>query len=149
MKVTVLLADSAQTDQNGKIHALGLGWTFTVSPTPPLAVVLLIDVEWTETNEKFEVKAELVTADGAAISGEGPAGPIPVAFAGVFEVGRPPGLPHGTPVRLPIAVNLGPGLPLVPGQRYVWRVSVDGVHEDGWDASFLIRDAQPGQQTPQ
>jgi len=144
MKVTVLLADSAQADQAGKVHALGLGWTLTGSPSPPMAVVLLIDVEWTETNQKYRVKAELLTADGRPVMAEGPAAPVPVAFEGEFEVGRPPGIPHGTPGRLPVAVNIGPGLPLVPGQRYVWRATVDGHHEDGWDAGFLVREAEPG-----
>ena len=51
MKVMLLLADSAQVTPDGaKVHALGLGWDLTGSPTAPMAVVALIQVPWHETN---------------------------------------------------------------------------------------------------
>jgi len=40
-------------------------------------------------------------------------------------VGRPPGLPPGTALDVPLAVNFGP-LELPPGAAFFWSVSVDG-----------------------
>ena len=47
-----------------------------------------------------------------------------------FEVGRPAGIKPGTPLELPLAVNSGP-LPLEPGGRYEWRLSIDGGERRG------------------
>lgn len=141
MRATVLLADAAQTDPQGKVHALGLGWTVTSSPTPPMALVVLIEVDWTESNRKFPFRAELLTADGHPVTTQTPLGEQPVTLEGDFEAGRPPGIPAGTPLAIPFAVNLGPGFPLVHGQRYEWRVHLDGRTEESWAASFLVREA--------
>ena len=48
-----------------------------------------------------------------------------------FEVGRPAGIKPGTPLELPLAVNSGP-LPLEPGGRYEWRLSIDGESDEDW-----------------
>ena len=42
-----------------------------------------------------------------------------------FEVGRPAGIKPGTPLELPLAITSGP-LPLEPGKRYEWRLSING-----------------------
>ena len=57
----------------------------------------------------------------------------------VFEVGRPPGLKPGTPLDFPVAVNSGP-LPLEPGGRYEWRLSIDGRSDEDWRLPFTTRD---------
>jgi hypothetical protein len=36
------------------------------------------------------------------------------------------------------AINLG-GLPLVPGKRYTWRVTVNGETDEAWQAGFWTR----------
>jgi hypothetical protein len=63
MDAVVLLADSAATDATGKVHALGLGWTMTSSPTPPMAVVVLFHVPWDQSNVKHNMVLELVDSD--------------------------------------------------------------------------------------
>ncbi len=55
MRIHLLLADSAQADPTGKVHALGLGWTVTSTPTPPAALIATIWVDWTEANQKFNL----------------------------------------------------------------------------------------------
>lgn len=95
MRATVLLADSAQSDPAGKVHALGLGWTVTSTPTPPMALVVLIEVDWTEANRKIPFKAELLTADGHNVTARGPLGEQPISLEGEFEAGRPAGIPPG------------------------------------------------------
>jgi hypothetical protein len=46
-------------------------------------------------------------------------------------------VPLGTPIDVALAVNLGP-IPLEPGNRYTWRLSIDGDSED-WALGFTTR----------
>jgi hypothetical protein len=137
VKATVLVADSAQVVE-GKVFALGLGWSNTATPTPPHSLVILLDVDWNETNHQFQMRAELVDSDMQPVTVQTPMGEQAIALEALMEVGRPPGHPHGTPVRVPFAATFGP-LVLQPGTRYEWRVSIDGTHEADWSESFTIR----------
>jgi hypothetical protein len=152
VRATVLVADAAQV-VDGKAYTLGLGWSIVGTPVPPHAVVILLDVDWTETNQQFQMRAELVDQDMQPVTTPTPLGEQPIAFEAQIEVGRPPGMPHGAPVRVPFAAGIGP-LNLTPGQRYEWRVTINGQHQEGWSESFTVRGpvqpAQPpGQQQPQ
>lgn len=51
----------------------------------------------------------------------------------VLEVGRPPGLAHGTPIDASFQSSLG-SLPLEPG-RYEWRLEIGG---DPFSTSFSV-----------
>jgi len=140
MRIHLLLADSAQADPTGKVHALGIGWTVTSTPTPPAALIAMIWVEWHEANQKFNLTGSLVDGDGSEIDVDGPDGFGPIKFEGVIEAGRPPGLPAGTDQMMPLVVNLGPGLKLTPGHRYEWRVRIDTAPNPTIGvAGFLIR----------
>ncbi len=78
-----------------------------------------------------EFAARLVTEDGGdpvLPKPEGGAAPNPIEVQGRFETGRPPGLPPGTDLDAPFAVNMA-GLPL-PAGRYEWQVLIDGVLVD-------------------
>ncbi len=57
---------------------------------------------------------------------------------GEFSVGRPQGVPEGSPIDVALAVNLGP-LPMTPGTRYSWRMSIDGDSHPDWILSFTTR----------
>ncbi|SIJ34532.1 Uncharacterised protein [Mycobacteroides abscessus subsp. abscessus] len=138
MKATVLLADSAQADPNGKVHALGLCWSVTGTPTPAHALVVLIEVAWDETNKKIPFHAELVDGDGNSVVIDSPVGQQPLQLDGVVEAGRPPGMPPGTAVRIPFCTQIGAGLNLVVGQRYEWRFSLNGESHEDWSASFTV-----------
>ena len=63
------------------------------------------------------------------------AGRQAIEVRGDFEVGRPPGVPMGASLDVPIAVNLPP-LPVAPGNRYEWRLTVDGEAREGWGVAF-------------
>jgi hypothetical protein len=146
----VLLADYAQSDNSGKVNALGLGWSVTRTPTPHHAVVVSLKVGWDETNIKHRLALKLLTADGLnAVEAPTAVGPQPLLVEVEFEVGRPPGLPHGSSIDHTLAINIGPGLPLEPG-RYEWRLAIDNTERDEWRAAFLVRtrqgDAMPGTQ---
>ena len=102
---------------------------------------MLIRVPWDVTNVKHEMLLKLVDADGHDVMlGQTPFGdPAPMEIRGEFEVGRPVGIPRGTPIDQPMAINIGAGLPLVPGATYEWRLIIDG--EELAARSFLVRAA--------
>lgn len=142
MKATLLLADSAQADPNGKVHGLGVGWSMIATPTPPMAIIVLIDCPWDQTNMKHQLTIDLVDADGRPVSFEQDSlgSPEPaVHIEADFESGRPPGIPAGTPLRQPFVINLGPGLPLTPGQKYEFRISINDEPMDSSLGAFTIQ----------
>ncbi|GAA2561478.1 DUF6941 family protein [Pseudonocardia hydrocarbonoxydans] len=121
----IILCDAAQADSaSGKLHMLGAGWTMIGTPTSPHAVALMVQVPWDRANEKLPVLIELLDSDGRSVEipGEGEAQLI--RGEAVLEVGRPPGVSHGSPLSAVFALNVAP-LPLPPG-RYEWRASVAG-----------------------
>lgn len=139
MKVTMLLADSAQA-VNGKLYILGGGWSLT-GPLPcPSAIAALVSVPWNETNRKHSVKVELVDEDYHAVMVPTPAGNSPLVIRGDFEVGRPAGAAQGASIDIPFAFNIGP-IPLQPGRRYVWRLSIDDKSDENWQVGFATRPA--------
>ena len=120
--VTVLLADSAQVAE-GKLYILGGGWSLCGPGAFVHALAIRLAVPWDQANRHHTIHAILSDEDAQPVRLGDP--PSDVAFQGDFEVGRPPGIPVGTPLDVPIAVNFGP-LELPPGRGYSWVVSVDG-----------------------
>lgn len=121
--VMMLLCDSAVADPAGKVHMLGAGWSQTGSPTAPQAVALLMKIPWDRANQQIPLKLSLLDADGRPVL-IGPDGAQePIEASANVEVGRPPGLPHGSVLDASFVVNV-PSLPLPPG-RYEWRLDID------------------------
>lgn len=139
MKVTMLLADSAQAVE-GKLFILGGGWSMLGPEPSPIAIAVKVEVPWSDANAKHELRIELVNEDGNAVSIETPIGEQNVEIRAPFEVGRPPGLPHGTPLDLCLAVNLG-AIPLEPGRRYAFMLYIDDETKEDWRLGFLTRPA--------
>lgn len=137
MKVTILLADAAQA-VGGKLYILGGGWSVTGPDPTPSALAMKIEVPWTEANRRHELTVALLDADGNPVI----IGDNPVEIRGEFEVGRPPGLPAGTPLDATIAIPLNP-FPLAPGGRYVWRVTINGESRENWNVGFITRRTAP------
>jgi hypothetical protein len=144
MKVTMLLADSAQA-VDGKLYVLGGGWSVTGPQPSPFALAMKIEVPWDQTNVKHRFKLSLEDSDGQPIVTDSPTGTRPIEVEAGFEVGRPAGLKAGTPIDVPIALNFAP-IPLEPGQRFVWRLEIDGKSEPDWYVAFNTR-PQPSQET--
>lgn len=138
----MLLCDSA-TVAEGKLFILGGGWT-VVGPQPtPMAIALKLDVAWTELDDPHHWELFLEDADGQEVVFDTPEGPRPVEVRGDFQVGRPPGAIEGAPVSVNLAVNIGP-LPFNPGQRFNWKLVVDGQSEENWALSFSTRSLEEG-----
>jgi hypothetical protein len=142
VEATILLCDAAEAI-NGKLYVLGGGWSVT-GPTPaPSALAIKIDVPWTDANRRFPVAVELLTADGDAVTVPDPLGnPQPITAAFELEVGRPPGVPHGTPLDATVAFTIPP-LPLTPGQRFAWHLTIDGESKPHWQVGFSTRASGP------
>ncbi len=136
MEAKILLADSAQASPDGKVHALGLGWSFTGTPTPPAAVILLLSIPWDQSNRRIAFHVELVDADGHTVLDPNGA---PMRVEGEIEAGRPAGMPHGSPLASALAMNVGPGISLQVGEAYEYKLTIDGEHKEGWSARFNVR----------
>jgi len=126
----MLMADAVQ-EAGGKLYVLGGGWSMRRGSGPfQMALAIKLEVPWTEANVRHTVVAELLTQDGlpATMAGN------PVRIEGNVEVGRPPGIPAGTSLDAPMALNIN-GIQLEPG-GYRWQLTVDG--EVVAEASFLV-----------
>jgi hypothetical protein len=137
MKVTMLLADAAQA-VNGKLYILGGGWSITGPDPVPSAIALKIEVPWTDTNRKHRLELKLLDADGQPVRVPTQAGEHPVEFRGEFEVGRPPGLPEGSPLDVVLAINMSP-LQLQPDRRYEWKCFINENTKEDWRVGFYTR----------
>lgn len=124
MKLRLLLADSAQVGESNKVSALGIGWTRTITPTPPLAVIVLIDMDSREAGKKHQLVIELCDQDGKPVVLAGGSDGVPesgVRIGAEITGDAAPDLVEGESLRLAAAVQLGPGIPLSPG---VYRFQV-------------------------
>ncbi len=126
MKTTLLLCDHAQ-EVAGKLYVLGGGWSIYRGTPVTMALAVKIAVPWDAANMPHDFSARLVTEDGvdpSLVQPDGSSVATPIEFQGRFEAGRPPGMPPGSDLDAPFAVNIA-GLPLRAG-RYEWRVAIDG-----------------------
>ena len=98
------------------------------------------DVDWHEADRPHHWELYLENADGQIVNVPTPEGEQPVEVRGDFQVGRPQGVPEGTPIDLPLAVNFGP-IPLAVASRFTWRFTIDGVAEEDWRLGFTTRPA--------
>jgi len=144
MKVTMLLADFAQA-VNGKLYILGGGWSI-IGPDPtPFAIAMKIEVPWDEANRPHRISLTLLNADGQPVTVPTPEGVRPIEIQANLEVGRPAGMTPGTPLDSVAAFNFGL-MPIPPGGRYVWRLTIDGRTDENWQAAFSTRPATRAQQ---
>jgi hypothetical protein len=129
VKVTVLLADYAQSGVGGKMNALGMGWARTGRPLAAHAVVLFAQVDESETGAHHRLTLRLVNGAGEPVPD--PAGrPVEAEADLVLEDS------FGV---AGIAVNIGPGLPLKTGV-YTWEVLNSATAELVGERRFLVLD---------
>jgi hypothetical protein len=140
VKVTMLLADYAQV-ADGKLTIVGGGWSVAGPMPVPFAIAMLFEVPWDRANVKPRFRLDLVDADGHVVFAPTEEGEEPVVIEGEFEAGRPPGMKPGTPLDVPIAINL-PGPPVQPGGRFEWRLTVNGEGDTDWRLPFSTRDTE-------
>ena len=137
MNATILLCDAAVVSE-AKLFVLGGGWSL-IGPGPtPMAIALKMDVDYDTIEEEHHWELFLEESDGGPVIFETPDGPRPVEVRGDFRVGKPEGMPVGAEIPVNIAINLGP-LPLEPGKRFTWRLTINGADDRNWIASFATR----------
>ena len=137
MKVTILLADAAQAVE-GKLFVLGGGWSITGPEPSPMALAIKIEVPWDQANQQHACRLELLDSDGQAVRVDTGEGEQPIFIEAGFEVGRPAGVKPGTPIDLPLAINIPP-FPLEPSGRYEWRLTINGESDEDWRVAFSTR----------
>jgi hypothetical protein len=93
----MMLCDAAQVS-DGKLYVLGGGWSMTGPDPVPSAIALKIDVGWHEAEAPHHWELFLEDADGRPVMVDTPDGEHPVEVRGEFTVGRPPGIPEGSPI---------------------------------------------------
>ena len=130
MRAIVLLAHSAELGPGGTVHALGLGWTTTVNPAPQHALIVFVEVQWSEIGGQFPIQAELIDGDGTRVA---------QTEENVINARRHPAHPEGTAVTIPFIATI-PRLTLKVGQRYQWRVTIGGEMHEDWLAGFTVTD---------
>jgi hypothetical protein len=128
LRAIVLLAQSGHLDKNGTVHALGLGWTTSPTPTAQHVLIVFVEVQWSEIGQSFPIRAELVDGDGHQVA---------QTEENVINARRHPVHPEGTPVTIPFIATIPP-LTLKVGQRYQWRVSIGGEMHEDWLAGFTV-----------
>lgn len=129
----MILCDHAQVAE-GKLYINGGGLVLNTVGAP-ISIALLIGVPWDQANRQHRWTLSLVTADGQPVSVATPVGEQQVMIGSAFEIGRPPGIPAGTELPLPLAINFGP-LPLAPASQFEWRLEIDGESADHWRLPF-------------
>jgi hypothetical protein len=135
MNTTMMLADFAQV-VSGKLYIMGGGWSITGPQPSPCAIAIKVEVPWTQTNQDHEFRLELLEDGHLPVTVPTPTGDSPLLINGKFQVGRPAGLAPGTPLDVPLAVNLPP-IPLKPGNRYIWKLIIN--NEETGRVAFSTR----------
>lgn len=134
LRASVLLADYAAQDGNGRLSVVGGGLQFVgfepaTGLSAPFAVLVILQ-SVVPLSEPVAIEIVLADASGQAVELPGPAGPQLMRVAQNVEFLAPalPGvtLPKGS-VNSQAVVNMyfPTGLPLTPGLSYSWRVQAD------------------------
>lgn len=135
----MMLADAAQS-VGGKLYILGGGWSITGPGPSNIAIAIKVEVPWDQTNQRHTWKLDLADEDGQLCQLPSDDGTRPLVLTGDFEVGRPPGVPPGSPIDWSFAINLN-GLPVPPGGRWVFRLWINEDTDLSWQCAFTTRPA--------
>jgi hypothetical protein len=146
MKATLMLADFA-TVAEGKLTIVGGGWTITGPGPAPFAIALKLEVPWHQAMDPHKLRLELLDADGQPVLTQTPQGMLPITIEAEMDSASaniPVDVKPGTPIDAMLAFNLPP-MPVAPGGRYEWRLSIDGKEREDWHVAFNTRPAEAAQ----
>lgn len=165
-RVTIVVADYATANDDGKFTIVGAGITLVgfdskvTNRTAPMSVVAIATFDPEFVGKSPIVELTLETMDGVVVEmppgGDTPdaaplplhikSGPeplVPTRLAGLQlpdEAFRP---------KMQMLMQFSSGLPLTADQRYLWRVTIDGEKRDEWTESLYVVDlSQRGPQLP-
>lgn len=147
MDARILLADYAQVDPNGKVHAIGLGWTRTTTPVGNMGIIVILEFDQDEAEGHHTADVTLLDEDGFPAQLEQPEGDdVQPRFSARFTIGPIKDEKSDFPITHPFAVNLPPGMPVEAGGIYTWQVSIDDHTDPRWQVRFRIDDSHPVRQ---
>lgn len=132
-----MLADYAAVSDT-KLNIIGGGWTVTGPDVGPFGIAMLFEIPWDVAEEPVHWELQLLDQDGRAVLAAGPDGLDAIVIGGHFELSRPPDVKPGVALTFPLALNFPPP-PLEPGNRYEWRMTVNGVDHEDWRTPFSVR----------
>jgi hypothetical protein len=153
--VRLQLADYAVADPQNKINVIGGGLTLIgFNPQAGLSLPFAL-VVWVIVPPKFydaEAAVEIALEDsgGGLVMVPAPVGPAqPLRIGQAVTFGKPVFAPAYVPAgqmsaRAQWVLSFNTGLPLAPGQRYVWRVKIDTETRPDWFEEFYVPGAAPG-----
>ncbi|UQX10040.1 DUF6941 family protein [Candidatus Mycobacterium methanotrophicum] len=132
MELTALLCNHAEA-QNNLLYLSGGGFDRVLIPAGQpgpwpvsLAVGMIVEVPWTQTNQEHSVRIALQDADGHPVEVlTSPTDRQPFGTEIRFNVGRPPQLEVGESQSVALAVNV-PVLPFEKLGQYTFVISIDG-----------------------
>jgi hypothetical protein len=135
-KVTMMLADHAQV-ANGKLFISGGGWT-VIGPGPvPFAIALTIELPWDAAGVEHKSRLDFLDDQGPVEVPMPDGSTQPVLIQGSFPLAPAPGIKRGSPLTVPIAINVSPPPPLQSDWRYEWRFELDGETHEDWRLGFV------------
>lgn len=136
-RVSIVLAQFAQV-ADGMVNMLGGGVTVMGPMAGPFAIAGVIEMPWEAAGVPHKLRFDLLDDQGAPFMVPTPDGSQPLRIEGQFDLAPQPGIKRGTPLTMPIAINL-PAQPFAPGTRYEWRLEIDGETHEDWRLGFATR----------
>jgi hypothetical protein len=145
-RVHILLADYAVADAGNKLTVVGGGISIAGSIantglTAPFAVIAIATFDPAFVGESPAVELMLEDQSGQPVALPGAVGPMgqpQYVRVGVTNQLHPARVENqqiptnATRPSVQILLNFQTGLPLMAGQRYTWRVRIDGNSSDEW-----------------
>jgi hypothetical protein len=136
----MLLADAAQVAE-GKLNILGGGWDVCGPGPTPMAIAVKLEVPPSQARRKHTWSVVLLGENGEPVllAADGEKSTVAI-YGEIQRILSPKSAPPEGPVSLRFAINIAP-LPLEPGSRYAWQLSIDNKTRKDWQVSFRTRPA--------
>ncbi|MFD3506767.1 DUF6941 family protein [Nocardia sp. NPDC058666] len=144
MKLTILLADAAQDAPNGKISALGAGWTRISHPVRGFVVLGFAELGRDEADRPHKIVITLCDGAGNPFRGDLDEEVIRVDVG--LDGGRADDLAEYESVRIQFAVQIPAGMPTPPG-GYEFQAVADNDPQSRTSYQFRVMEPLPNERT--
>ena len=100
---------------------------------------MYVKVPWDQRDIDLDLLLELLDADGQPVLVPTPLGVQPLRIEAKVQLDGEidSAVKPGTPLDVPFAINY-PAIPLAPGSRYEWRLTVNDQVDEDWTLPFTI-----------
>jgi hypothetical protein len=141
VKASLMLADYAEAVGN-KLYICGGGWSVAGPGPVRCAIALDLKVPWDQREDTHTLRFDLLDSDGQPVLMPTPAGPEPLWIESQLQLEEnlDPTLKPGMSLDAAFAIVIGP-MPIPPGGRYVWQLTINGDMQQDWRVAFSTRPA--------